>query len=46
MVDYSSSEFARLRLQYQRDQAQQGITENQYFIQYIYSLGSHGAHKF
>ncbi len=46
MVDYSPSEFSRLRLQYQYDQAQQNIDENQFFVQYIYSLGSHGAHKF
>jgi hypothetical protein len=46
MVDYSPSEFSRLRLQYTRDQAQLGVDENQYFVQYIYSLGSHGAHKF
>jgi hypothetical protein len=46
MVDYSPSEFSRLRLQYQLDQAQQNIDENQFFVQYIYSLGSHGAHKF
>jgi len=46
MLDYSPSEFSRLRLQYTRDEAQQGIDENQYYVQYIYSLGSHGAHKF
>ncbi|MDQ1315987.1 MAG: hypothetical protein QG662_2096 [Pseudomonadota bacterium] len=46
MLDYSPSEFSRLRLQYSRDQAQQAIDENQFYVQYIYSLGSHGAHKF
>ena len=46
MVDYSPSEFSRLRLQYTLDEAQQGLNESQYFVQYIYSLGSHGAHKF
>jgi len=46
MVDYSPSEFSRLRLQYALDEAHQGLTESQYFVQYIYSLGSHGAHKF
>ena len=46
MLDYSPSEFSRLRLQYSRDEAQQDIDENQYYVQYIYSLGSHGAHKF
>ena len=46
MLDYSPSEFSRLRLQYSRDEAQQDIDENQYYVQYMYSLGSHGAHKF
>lgn len=46
MLDYSPSEFSRLRLQYSRDEAQQDIDENQFYVQYIYSLGSHGAHKF
>ena len=46
MLDYSASEFSRLRLQYSRDQAQQDIDENQFYVQYIHSLGSHGAHKF
>lgn len=46
MLDYSPSEFSRLRLQYSRDEAQQAVDENQFYVQYIYSLGSHGAHKF
>lgn len=46
MLDYSPSEFSRLRLQYSRDEAQHAIDENQFYVQYIYSLGSHGAHKF
>ncbi|MFZ3041273.1 MAG: TonB-dependent receptor [Thiobacillus sp.] len=46
MLDYSASEFSRLRLQYSRDEAQQDIDENQFYVQYIHSLGSHGAHKF
>jgi hypothetical protein len=46
MLDYSPSEFTRLRLQYTLDQARQNVDENQFYVQYIYSLGSHGAHKF
>lgn len=46
MLDYSPSEFSRLRLQYSRDEAQQGVRENQFYVQYIMSLGSHGAHRF
>jgi hypothetical protein len=46
MVDWSPSEFSRFRLQFQQDKSQQGITDNQVFLQYIFSLGTHGAHKF
>lgn len=46
MLDYNPSEFTRIRLQYTLDKAQQNIDENQFFVQYIYSLGSHGAHSF
>jgi hypothetical protein len=46
MLDYSPSEFSRLRLQYSLDESQQDVDENQFYVQYIYSLGSHGAHKF
>ncbi len=46
MVDYSPSEFTRFRLQYSKDRAMQGQDENQWFVQYIYSLGAHGAHAF
>jgi len=46
MVDYSWSEFSRVRLQFARDRSMQGITDNQVTLQYIMSLGAHGAHKF
>ena len=46
MLDYSPSEFSRLRLQYTKDKSTEGISENQWFVQYIYSLGAHGAHAF
>ncbi len=46
MVDWSPSEFSRLRLQFARDRSQPGIADNQVFLQYIMSLGAHGAHKF
>ena len=45
MIDYSNSEFSRLRLQYNRDQSQPQ-TDNQWFVQYQMSLGAHGAHIF
>ncbi len=46
MVDWSATEFSRLRLQFAADKARQGLTDNQVFLQYIYSLGAHGAHTF
>ena len=46
MVDYSWSEFSRVRLQFAQDKSMQGITDNQLTMQYIMSLGAHGAHKF
>jgi len=46
MVDYSWSEFSRVRLQFAQDKSMQGITDNQWTVQYIMSLGAHGAHKF
>ncbi len=46
MVDYSFSEFSRLRLQLARDRAQPGPADRQVFLQYQMSLGAHGAHSF
>jgi hypothetical protein len=45
MADYSFSEFSRLRLQYAKDDARLGAADYQFFVQYIMSLGPHGAHK-
>ena len=46
MFDWSPSEFSRVRLQLARDYSRQGEPDNQVFLQYIVSLGAHGAHKF
>ncbi len=46
MTDWSPSEFSRLRLQVARDNSRAGQPDNQLFVQYIMSLGAHGAHKF
>ena len=46
MVDWSASEFSRVRLQVARDYSRRGEPDNQLFLQYIVSLGAHGAHKF
>ena len=46
MVDWNPSEFSRLRAQISWDDARNAATDEQFFLQYIYSLGVHGAHKF
>ena len=46
MVDWSPSEFSRLRLQYARSETVPGITDHEWFLQYILSIGAHGAHKY
>ena len=46
MFDWNPSEFSRIRLQLASDKSRRGLTDNQVFVQYIYSLGAHGAHKF
>ena len=46
MVDWSPSEFSRLRLQLARDYSRADQPDNQVFLQYIVSLGAHGAHTF
>src|SRR5712691_8675314 len=46
MVDWSPSEFSRIRLQAASDKSRSDATDHQVFLQYIVSLGAHGAHKF
>jgi hypothetical protein len=46
MIEFNPSEFSRLRLQIAQDKSRMGATDNQIFVQYIYSLGPHGAHRF
>ncbi len=45
MTDWSNSEFSRLRLQYTLDQTG-AEDDNQWGLQYIFSIGAHGAHSF
>lgn len=46
MLDYSPSEFSRFRLQLAQDKSMHGVTDNQVIVQYVHSLGAHGAHRF
>jgi hypothetical protein len=45
-VDWSPSEFTRWRLQLAQAKTRPGVTDNQLFLQYILTLGAHGAHRF
>ncbi|MDM8564369.1 hypothetical protein QUF74_01805 [Candidatus Halobeggiatoa sp. HSG11] len=45
MLEWLPSEFSRIRLQFNRDESYTD-TDNQVFLQYTYSLGSHGSHQF
>jgi hypothetical protein len=46
MLDYNLSEFSRIRVQYARDRANEGLADDELFVQYQMSLGAHGAHNF
>jgi hypothetical protein len=46
MVDWSPTEFSRLRLQLAQDKSRARVTDEQVILQYIFSLGAHGAHTF
>ena len=46
MVDWTPSEFSRFRVQFQQSRLRPELTDNEIFVQYILTLGAHGAHKF
>ncbi|HWP94637.1 MAG TPA: hypothetical protein VNL72_02765 [Gammaproteobacteria bacterium] len=45
MLDYSHTEFSRIRVQWSRDESSEE-RDSQLIVQYIVSLGPHGAHQF
>jgi hypothetical protein len=45
MIDFSNSEFSRLRLQFARDESS-ADSDTQVLLQYVMSIGAHGAHQF
>ena len=45
MIDYARSEFSLIRLQFNRDESYEH-SDNQIFVQYVVSMGAHGAHQF
>lgn len=46
MADWTNSEFSRLRLQYNHEQLSRSQDDDQVLLQYIMSIGAHGAHKY
>ncbi len=46
MLDWSPTEFSRMRAQYAWDEARDNGRDGEFFLQYLYSLGAHGAHKY
>ena len=46
MIDWTNSEFSRVRLQYSHDELARNHHDNQFTLQYIMSLGAHTAHKY
>ncbi|MDH5395318.1 MAG: hypothetical protein OEW97_03520 [Gammaproteobacteria bacterium] len=45
MLDYSHSEYSRIRFQYAKDDSYSD-SDDLFFVQYIVTLGAHGAHSF
>ena len=45
MLEWLPSEFSRIRLQYNNDKSYKD-SDNQLFLQYTFSLGTHGAHSY
>lgn len=46
MTDWSNSEFSRVRLQYNYEELAQGKDDHQLILQYVMSIGAHGAHAY
>jgi hypothetical protein len=46
MLDYSPSEFSRFRLQLAQDRSMRSVKDDTVILQYVHSLGAHGAHRF
>lgn len=46
MIDWTNSEFSRLRMQYSHDELSNNVEDDQFTLQYVMSFGAHGAHKY
>lgn len=45
MAEWLPSEYSRIRLQYNRDESYP-VVDDQVFLQYTFSMGAHGAHRY
>ncbi len=46
MIDWTNSEFSRFRFQFNQEELSSGDDDSQFILQYIMSLGAHGAHAY
>ena len=46
MADWTNSEFGRFRLQFNSEKLEKGDDDRQMILQYVMSLGAHGAHPY
>ncbi len=46
MFDWTPSEFSRFRLQLAQSKVRPDVTDNELFLQYILTIGAHGAHRY
>lgn len=46
MVDWTNSEFSRIRFQYNHEELSDNNHDNQVMLQYVMSFGAHSAHKY
>ena len=46
MMDWTNSEFSRVRVQYNREELARGQDDDQIILQYIMAIGAHAAHKY
>ena len=46
MIDWSNSEFSRIRAQYNHEELSKNYHDNQIILQYVMSFGAHSAHKY
>ena len=46
MVDFTNSEFGRIRAQYNNEKLAKSQNDSQFILQYVFIIGAHGAHAY